>query len=100
MVQTTLDRSQLPESATIEPPGRRPVRAIIAWGAVALALTVAIVLAAVVLFDDSASVEPGPVFTEHSRLHAFEDSFDQPDQPDEDVNVTTGRVFTEHGLLK
>ena len=97
MVQTTLDRPELPDSATTEPPRRRPLRAIIAWGGVALALAVAIVLATVALFDDSASVEPGPVFTEHSRMHAFENSVDETD---DDVDVPTGRSFTEHGLLK
>ena len=86
MVQT-LDRTELPESTTAEPPERRRVRSILAWAGVATALAVAIALGAVALFGGSDSIAPAPVFTEHARLHAVESS------------VTPRPVYTEHGGL-
>lgn len=95
MAQTTLDRD-LPESASTEQPGRHPLRAISAWGGVALALAGSIILAAVVLFGSSGSTDRAPVFTDHGRIHAVENSFDEPHA---ELDVTTDGVFTEHGRL-
>ena len=56
--------------------------------ALAAVVGVAALTIAVIGNDTGDGAPSGPVFTEHSRLHA-----------DEDTPVPNGAVFTEHGQL-